>query len=891
MAGIIRPVPAGVASEWCARMVVVPKKSGMPRRTVDFQPLNACCLRETHHTPVPFDMVSDVPPHSYKTVADAHWGFHQVELDEESRPLTTFITPWGRYQYCRTPMGHCSATDAYTKRFDDAVSGFPRKHKCVDDTLLYDDSVEGAFWHTYDYLALCAEKGITLKPEKFAFCRREVEFVGFHLSWDSYKPTEDRLAAIRAFEMPVQPSITDIRSWFGFVNQIAPFLATAPVMAPFRDLLKKPKGRVYWDAQLQQKLHQAKETVCQLAKDGLAYYDRSRPTAVVTDWSKEGIGFVVLQQYCACVSAESPFCCKGGWRLALCGSRHLTAAEVGYAPVEGEALAVAWCLRKARLFLLGCPNLVLVTDHRPLVGLLSGKALTDIENPRLFRLKEKTLPYRFTVRYLPGKKNCAADFLSRYPTMRTPPDAADDDLDGDLSEAVAAATVAALDLGDRLTLDEDMVLQASQDDPAYQLLLAKVLDGGWHRQRSQEATCLRPFYNVRDRLGVSRGLVTYAFDQGHLRLVIPEDLRQQVAAHLHAGHQGLDSMLRRARQTVYWPGLEGDLQYHRASCGTCNTHAPSQPCEPMLLTPPPDYPFQQTVVDLCQLGGHAYMVYADRLTGWLEVTHLADGTASRAIKDQLRRHFVRWGAPEQLSLDGGTNLNSEDMKQFLERWGVSVRLSSAHYPHSNGRAEAAVKSAKRALRDHTCDDGSLDNDKMSLAMLQYLNTPLRDIDKSPAQMATGRQLRDGVPTSRSSLKVDACWGATLRDRERQVTRHCRRVLAGHGNARRLPPLATGARVLVQDRNTGLWNRAGLVVEALDNRQYQVRLEGSGRVTLRTRTHLRPAPTQTDSVPSDPVWQPAYMPAPSPPAAETPTSPPPAGRRRRRPPGWLRDYVK
>ena len=56
-------------------------------------------------------------------------------------------------------------------------------------------------------------------------------------------------------------------------------------MEPFRDLLKKPAGKkVYWDEQLRQKLEQAKDTICQLAKDGLAYYDRTRPTAVMTDW-------------------------------------------------------------------------------------------------------------------------------------------------------------------------------------------------------------------------------------------------------------------------------------------------------------------------------------------------------------------------------------------------------------------------------------------------------------------------------------------------------------------------------------------------------------------------------------------------------------------------------
>lgn len=888
--GVIRPVPAGEATEWCARMVVVAKKTGKPRRTVDFQKLNSCCLRETHHTPAPFDMVSDVPPHSFKTVADAHWGFHQVDLDEDSRHLTTFITPWGRYQYCRTPMGHCSATDAYTKRFDDAMADFPRKHKCVDDTLLYDSSIEGAFWHTYDFLELCAKKGITLKPEKFMFCQREVEFVGFHLGWEEYRPTEDRLAAIRNFSMPAQPTITDVRSWFGFVNQLAPFLATAPIMAPFRDLLKKPAGsKVYWDEQLRLKLEQAKETICQLAKDGLAYYDRTRPTVVITDWSKEGIGFVVLQQYCLCVSADSPFCCKGGWRLALCGSRHLTVAEMGYAPIEGEALAVAWCLRKARLFLLGCPSLVLVTDHRPLVGLLGNRALTDIVNPRLFRLKEQTLQYQFTIRYLPGKRNCAADFLSRYPSMITPPDETDGERDEELAAAMAAAVVAALDLSDSLTLDEDMVLHASQDDPVYQLLIARVLAGDWHPQRAQELACLRPYYSVRDRLGVSRGLVTYAYDQNHPRLVVPENLRQQVAAHLHAGHQGIDSMLRRARQAVYWPGIEGDLRHHRSSCKTCNVHAPSQPPEPLLLTPPPLYPFQQTVVDICQLEGHNYLVYADRLTGWLEISHLADGTTSRVIQDKLRRYFSRWGAPEQLSMDGGTNLGSEEMKAFLRKWGVNTRISSAHYPQSNGRAEAAVKSAKRVLRGNIGADVNLDNDKVSLALLQYLNTPLRDIDKSPAQLATGRQLRDGVPAVTQKLMVNRFWGQTLRQRERQMGIQNEKILMDRGNTRQRPPLIPGSSVLIQDQNTKTWNRSGTVVEDRGNRQYLIRLQGSGRVSLRTREHLRPCnslPSADEESDSSQLTDETVPMNTQPPPALTraPT------KRETCPPRWMVDYT-
>ena len=73
--------------------------------------------------------------------------------------------------------------------------------------------------------------------------------------------------------MPSKPSLTDIRSFFGFVNQLAPFLAIAPIMAPFRDLLKKPTGKsCYWDEQLQAKFTQAKNVICKLVEDGLALF-------------------------------------------------------------------------------------------------------------------------------------------------------------------------------------------------------------------------------------------------------------------------------------------------------------------------------------------------------------------------------------------------------------------------------------------------------------------------------------------------------------------------------------------------------------------------------------------------------------------------------------------
>lgn len=208
--GIIRKAPVGVATEWCMRMITVPKKDGSPRRTIDFQPINKHCQRETHHTPNPYDVVSNIPQKSYKTALDAYNGYHQVPLVDESINLTTFITEYGRYQYLRSPQGHISSGDAYTRRYDDIIADVPRKKKVVDDVLLYDDNIETAFYHVFDYLVLCYKNGITINPKKFKFAKQEIDFVGYHIGWISYRPSDEMLAAIRDFPMPTNPTISDI---------------------------------------------------------------------------------------------------------------------------------------------------------------------------------------------------------------------------------------------------------------------------------------------------------------------------------------------------------------------------------------------------------------------------------------------------------------------------------------------------------------------------------------------------------------------------------------------------------------------------------------------------------------------------------------------------------
>ena len=88
----------------------------------------------------------------------------------------------------------------------------------------------------------------------------------------------------------------------------------------------------------------------------------------------------------------------------MVGSRFTNPAESRYAPVEGEALAVAYALHQTRYYILGCKNLIIATDHKPLLKILDDRPLTEITNRRLLNLKEKTLSYAFSIIHVPGVK-------------------------------------------------------------------------------------------------------------------------------------------------------------------------------------------------------------------------------------------------------------------------------------------------------------------------------------------------------------------------------------------------------------------------------------------------------------------------------------------------------
>ena len=812
--GTMEKVEQGeVTDEWCSQMIVVPKSDGSPRITVDYQQLNQCTVREIHHTPSPINLVSTIPAGKVKTVLDAWNGFHSMELAQESRPATRFITEFGCYQYCRGHQGWHGTGDAYTKRFDDITSNEKRYIRITDDGLLWDDDIEKAFWHTFDHLKVCAEHGIVFNRDKFKFARDVVDFAGFEVNMEGYKPADRTLSAIKDFPSP--KNITDIRSWFGLVNQVAYTFAQHKVMEPFRELLKKGR-QFYWDTELELLFQKSKEEIVRQSNEGVHTFDTNKPTLLTTDWCKTGIGFALTQKHCTYHGPIDPNCGPGHWKLVRAGSRFTTKEEQNLlSPTEGECLAAIHGLQACRMFTLGCPNLTLAVDHRPLINILNDRSLSSIDNPRLLKLKEKSLRFKFNVMYVRGASEAirVADALSRHPTEQP----TGDDTMG-FEPATAAFAASQADGVEAITWNKVVESAATDEECA---TLAQTIINGFPNDKSQLPEAIHPYWGMRNELYVIDGVPFKG-----KKMLIPKALRPFVLDGLHAANQGVTGMMSNARDRFFWPGLDAAVRLLRQQCRQCNEQAPSQHSEPPIHPPTPLTPFEQTVTDLCDLEGHKFLIYADRFSGWVEVERLSHSTF-RHVNEVFLRWFRTYGVPEEMSSDGGPPFNSIVYNTFLKTWDIRKRLSSAHYPQSNGRAEAAVKSMKRILLGNINPvTGELNTDAAARAIMLHRNTPAQDTGIAPSVMLFGKLLRDHLPLLNHRLRPE--WDEIARSREDALARH---VLISQPPSKQgeLAPLNVGDSVQVQNQ-TGhhptKWNHTGVIAVVHPNRQYQVIMDGS-----------------------------------------------------------------
>ena len=867
--GVLERVPVNTPVKWCSRMLITPKSDGSPRRVVDFQPVNAHCPRQTHHTKSPWQIASSIPPGTCKTVLDAWNGYHSVPIHPADRHLTTFITPHGRYRYKTAPQGLLCAGDGYTQRGDEIIGNFPNHLKCVDDSIIWSEDVEKNFFATCSFLDKCSSGGMVFNSSKFQFGEEEVHYLGFFVTKEGLKPTPEFLENIRSF--PTPRSTTDVRSWFGCVNQIAYTFAVSEVMLPFRQLLR-PQVPFSWSEELEAAFRESKEEIIRQCERGVKLFNLHAPTGLATDWSKNCIGWWLVQKHCKCPGPPTLGCCKSGWITVYCGSKFNTPAESRYPPIEGEGFAAVHGLEKCSPFILGHPNLLLALDHKPLIRIFGNASLESITNPRLFSFKQKTLRFRFTPVHVPGKKHVVPDAFSRrpddlsghnvnnvlpeYSTSMGPPDWVSSPVHGSLhahyeteeyvlgaamarleefNNPVEQALMAAVSTTPVQAVTWSMLESACQSCPEYRLLHNMVMQGPPEQSQDWD-TLLLPFYRHRHLLTVTGPVVLI-----NERPVVPKPLRSRVIDHFHAGHPGLNTMCIRLSHSLYWPSYKEDLTKAKLSCPTCMAYAPSTPAMPPSPPVAPEYPFQSVVCDFFTISGLTYAALADRYSNWLSVLRLKRDTSAELIS-ALRNYFATFGIAETFSSDGASIFTSATFQDFCARWGIQQRISSAYFPQSNKRAEVAVKHAKRMVRDSLGPGGTLDTDALARALLAHRNTPDQLTGLSPAQVIFGRQLRDFLPCSPGRYNPRPEWRLSAEQRElAHAKRHIKTEEKMTKGSKMLPPLTVGESVAIQDQSGNTprrWSKTGKVLESLGHDSYLIKVDGASRTTQRNRQFLR-----------------------------------------------------
>ena len=104
-------------------------------------------------------------------------------------------------------------------------------------------------------------------------------------------------------------------------------------------------------------------------------------------------------------------------RLIQCGSSALTPTQQRYATVELECLGIQWAVKKCDFHLRGLPHFEVHTDHKPLEGIFR-KGISEMDNARLMRMREKLVMYNFKVIWVPGHSHEIADALIQKSSFR-----------------------------------------------------------------------------------------------------------------------------------------------------------------------------------------------------------------------------------------------------------------------------------------------------------------------------------------------------------------------------------------------------------------------------------------------------------------------------------------
>lgn len=278
-------------SAWVSPLVTVLKDNGEVRLCVDMRQANQAIKRENHLMPTLEEYLPKLKSARVFSRLDIKDAFHQVELEDAGREITTFITHKGVYRYKRLMFGMSCAPEIFQKVMEQVLAGCDRCINYIDDILVFGENDELHDNALKEVLARLTERGMLLNEKKCQFRERKIQFLGHIISEEGVRPSDEKIISIKQFREPT--NVDELRSFLGLVTYVGRFIPNlGTVTAPLRTLLKETTPFV-WNQDQIRCFRLLKDLVANIPT--LNIFDNDLRTRVIADASPTALGAVLVQ--------------------------------------------------------------------------------------------------------------------------------------------------------------------------------------------------------------------------------------------------------------------------------------------------------------------------------------------------------------------------------------------------------------------------------------------------------------------------------------------------------------------------------------------------------------------------------------------------------------------
>ena len=237
--------------------------------------------------------------------------------------------------------------------------------------------------------------------------------------------------------------------------------------------------------------------------------------------------------------------------------------------------------------------------------------------------------------------------------------------------------------------------------------------------------------------------------------MVPPQAQKRVIEEAHAAHIGISRMKSLARQFVWWPKMDTDLEAKVKSCRTCQLSRNEPPQSTLHPWEWPQQPWTRVHADYAgPMFGKMFLILIDAHSKWMEV-HITSSATSSVTIDKMRTTFAYSGLPEILVTDNGPAFTSGEFEQFVKANGIKHVRTAPYHHASNGLAERSVQILKSGMKK--LKDGTLETN-LARFLFSYRLTPQTTTGPSPSELLFVRHLRCHLDFLRPNLpaKVRQC---------------------------------------------------------------------------------------------------------------------------------------